>query len=175
MVVDGDFSTVILQVVQDLIIGTVRARIIMCVSSHDLLHVLLLNLGLLFAHLHVGYLCLDVFIDHSFGDLALHLEQFRVHSDRVHAVHDRLARHPVKAYLVVRTVIVLIVVKGAPGQIDTVLGECTSRLEVIRRGLVGGLWFRLVRVVALRPNLVIHRVCAWHGSGRVEVLLLLRV
>ena len=91
MVVDGDFSAVILQVVQDLIIGTVRACILMCVSSHDLLHVLLLDLGLLFTHLHVGYLRLNVVIDHSFGDFALHLKQFRIHCYSVHAVHDRLA------------------------------------------------------------------------------------
>ena len=62
----------------------------------------------------VGLLSEHVLVDHALGYLVLHLEQLGVHHDCVHANDDGLPRDPVKANIVVRAVVVLIVVEGAP-------------------------------------------------------------
>lgn len=103
----------------------------MRISSHYLLHILLFGLGLLLTQSLVIGFSLCTLIDHFRGDLILHLLKLGIHRNCVHTVHYWLARHTIKAYFIVWTVVILIIVKGTSWQIDAILSESSSRLEVI--------------------------------------------
>lgn len=89
-VVQRDLSTVVLKMVEDLIVCAVWALVGLSIRSHDLLHIFLLDRGLLLTHLNISLLGHHVIVNHAFRYFALHLEQFCIHCDRVHTVHDRL-------------------------------------------------------------------------------------
>lgn len=77
--------------VEDLIVGAVWALIGLRVGSHNLLYIFLLYRGLLLTHLYVSLLGHHIIVNHAFCYFALHLEQFSIHRDCVHTVHDRLS------------------------------------------------------------------------------------
>ncbi len=102
----------VLELVEQLIVGTIRTLLVVhSIGSHDLFNILLLlNLWLLF----LGHVILPgkgIVIHHSDSNVILDLYKLWVHRSGIHTAHNRLARNAVKAYVVVWPILILIVIK----------------------------------------------------------------
>ena len=102
----------ILKLVKQLVVSTIRTLpVVHGIGSHNLFDIpLLLNLWLLFLG-HVVLPGKGVVIHHSDSNVILDFDKFWVHCGGIHTANDRHSWDAVKAYVVIWSILILIVIK----------------------------------------------------------------